>query len=548
MAAKLRSSNLPDKAFASRLALNYFMPSQALVWHNMAMVSIGLRCSVVGSMALALLMLVAGSSFATPRLERERCTFKPPRGDRIECFVLTVPENREQPEGREVRLKIAILKAKRTASAEPLFYLSGGPGDAPLVAANPGADALSEGDWWNETAGIRRHRDVVIVSQRGAGGSTPNLDCFDPRTSDSARARRRAVTEQQEREVLASCRAAFDEHKIDLSMYSTPALADDVADLASAMSLQRINIYGVSYGTRWALEVMRRHPGLVRAAVLDGVYPPEVNGEQGEPEIVRHAFEQLYADCNANAFCRRRYPGLRGQVEGSIEGAEHKPIAMTLQLDDGPQAAQLDGAKLLMVLLHMMREGEVALIPEAVAAGRRGDLRILTMFAEDLESSDGGLLEENAQQFDGLYNSVECRETWSAVDAAARVQMIETNGVYGFNARTSKSPTFCPAWRVPAAPAAERQPVQSSIPTLLLSGTFDWLTPPAWARDAARYLASSRQVVFRSQGHGVAVQDPCAARLRDAFIDEPDPKRPPSCRFDAPPNFAAAVERARNLP
>lgn len=498
---------------------------------------------------LAVIVLtLAGSALAIPKLERERCAFKPPRGDRVECFVLIVPENREQPEGREVRLKVAVLKAKRTASAEPMFYLSGGPGDAPLVATTSGADALTEGDWWNETAAIRRRRDVVILSQRGAGGTSPNLDCFDPRTSDPAKARRRAVTEQQERDILVRCRATLDRRRIDLAMYSTPALADDVADLASALSLSKINLYGVSYGTRWALEVMRRHPDLVRAAVLDAVYPPQVNGEQNEPEIVRRAFEQLYADCAADTLCRDQHPNLRSAVEGAIEDAERKPIELSLQLEDGPQSVKLDGAKFLMVMLHMMREGEAALIPEAVAAARRGDFRLLKMFGEDLESSDGGLLEENAQQFDGLYNSIECRETWATVDQAARRKAIESSGVYGFNARTSKSPAFCPLWRVPAASTSERQPVRSAIPTLLLSGGFDWLTPPAWGREAARHLSSSRHVVFRAQGHGVVVQDPCAARLRDTFIAEPNPKRALPCRADTPPNFAAAHERARDLP
>jgi pimeloyl-ACP methyl ester carboxylesterase len=101
---------------------------------------------------------------------------------------------------------------------------------------------------------------------------------------------------------------------------------------------------------------------------------------------------------------------------------------------------------------------------------------------------------------------------------------------------------------VGAAPAADRQPVKSSIPTLLLSGTFDWLTPPTWARDAARTLSASRSVVFRAQGHGVVVQDPCAARLRDSFIEDPDPKKPLPCRADTPPNFTAAWERARTMP
>ncbi len=513
------------------------------MWHNVSMAP-----RWFGGGLAAFLVVLAGTALASPRLERERCHYKPPRGDRVQCFVLVVPEDREQPEGRQVRLKVAVLKAKRTASAEPLVYLSGGPGDAPLVPSRPGADALAEGDWWNETAKIRRRRDVVILSQRGAGGSKPNLDCFDARTSDPAKARRRAVTEEQEREILERCRATLDKRRIDLAMFTTPVLADDVADLAAAMGLSRINLYGVSYGTRWALEVMRRHPALVRAAVLDGVYPPQVNGEQSEPEIVRAAFDRLYADCAADALCRERHPDLRAAVEGTIEAAQAKPFDLTLQLDDGAQTVRIDGARFLMVLLHMMREGEPALIPEAVAAVRRGDLRLLRMFAEDLETNDGGLLEQNAQQFDGLYNSIECRETWATVDRAARQKSIDDGGVYGLNARTSKSPAFCPAWRVGVAPAADRKPVRAATPTLLLSGGFDWLTPSAWAREAARTLPASRHVTFRAQGHGVVVQDPCAARLRDSFIEDPDPKRPLPCRADTPPNFTAAYERARNLP
>src|ERR1700682_2509855 len=110
------------------------MPPQAAMWHNMSMARLWSRCGLA-----AFLLILADSAGAAPRLERERCTFKPPRGDRVECFVLVVPENREQPEGREVRLKVAVQKGKRTVGAEPMIYLSGGPGDAPLVASSPGA-------------------------------------------------------------------------------------------------------------------------------------------------------------------------------------------------------------------------------------------------------------------------------------------------------------------------------------------------------------------------------------------------------------------------
>jgi pimeloyl-ACP methyl ester carboxylesterase len=312
--------------------------------------------------------------------------------------------------------------------------------------------------------------------------------------------------------------------------------------------MPKINLYGISYGTRWALEVMRRHPGIVRSAVLDGVYPPQVNGEQNEPEIVRGVFEQLYADCASDSFCKARHPDFSRSVQTVIDDAMTKPLVLTLQLDDGPQKVKLDGTKILMVLLHMMREGEAALIPEAVGGIKRGDLKLFRQFAEDFENSDGGLLEENAQQFGGLFNTIECRESWSAVDLAAREKSILIGGIYGLSAKASKLPVYCPAWRVPPAPPSERKPVRADVPTLLVSGSFDWLTPPSWGKMAAQNLSVSRHVTFRGQGHGVTSQDPCAAKLRDDFFVTPDPRAVPACPTNTPPDFAAAADRTKTVP
>ena len=502
----------------------------------------------MGAGLAALVVLAAGAARAAPRLERDRCAFRPPRGERLECFTLIVPENREQPQGAEVRLKVAVLKARRALARDPVIYLAGGPGDSPLVAYNAGADPLAEGDWWNDTAMIRKRRDVIILSERGAGGSSPNLDCFEPRNSQASRAKRRAVTEPQERELLLKCRAEFDKRKIDLAMFATPALADDVADLVKAMQLGKVNIYGISYGTRWALETMRRHPEIIRSVVLDGVYPPQINGEQNEPEIVRGVFEQLYADCASDKVCRERNPNLSTVTRAAITDADRKPVQLTLDLDDGPQTVTLDSTQLLLVLLHMMRDGDAAMIPETVTALSRGDRRLITQFAETLEDDEGALTEGNAQQFGGLFNTIECRESWAAVDQGARDQAIQAGGIYSLSAQMSKLGAFCPVWRVPVAPPAERQPVVSDLPTLLLSGGYDWLTPVAWGREAARHLSLSRHIIFRAQGHGVSAQDPCAARLRDEFIDAPDPRYPPSCRADTPPDFTGAAERVKAMP
>src|SRR5262249_985443 len=193
---------------------------------------------------------------------------------------------------------------------------------APLVASTAGADPLAEGDWWNDTATIRRRRDVIIISQRGAGGAMPNLDCFEPRNSEPPRAHRPPITEPQERATLLRGPAELEQRKIDLTQYGTPALADDVAALVKLLGLGKVNLYGISYGTRWALETMRRHPNTVRSVVLDGVYPPQINGEQNEPEIVRTAFEQLYAECAADKLCRERNPDLAANVKALMAQAD----------------------------------------------------------------------------------------------------------------------------------------------------------------------------------------------------------------------------------
>src|SRR5580698_1236705 len=194
------------------------MPSQAVMWQNRTMVVSGRRIELAG-LLLLLGMWSALAAAPVPRLEHVRCVFRPPRVDKIECYTLVVLENRANPKGPEVKLKVAILKARRPLAADPVIYLAGGPGDAPLVASAAGADPLAEGDWWNDTSVLRRRRDVIIVSERGAGGSIPNLDCFEPRTSEPARAKRRAITEPQERDILLRCRAEFDKRKIDMAMY-----------------------------------------------------------------------------------------------------------------------------------------------------------------------------------------------------------------------------------------------------------------------------------------------------------------------------------------
>lgn len=484
-----------------------------------------------------------------PRIEEKPCWFKPPRGEQARCLTLTVRENRQLEGGRLIRLPVAILKARSSApAADPVVHLSGGPGDSPLAASEPGGDAMNDGDWWNSTTELRRRRDYIIIGQRGAKLSEPELRCedLDVQRSFLTRVGRPSEAIERERAAMARCAQRITASGVDLAQYNTLSLADDVADLAQALGLRQVNLHGVSYGTRWALEVMRRHPTLVRSAVLDAVYPPHIVADDSEADVVRGVFERLFQDCAADARCGRRHPHLRARLEGLIERLEADPVTLKLNLADGKGEVAMTGGKVLLTLLHMMRLGgtEIGRLPYVIDRTIRGDYVPLTFYATDLEESEGGLADDGPPEMAGLYNAVECRENSLLITPETRRRAIEANGIFGLVPKLNTAPETCPVWRVPPAPSAQRQPVRSAIPTLLLSGSYDWLTPPAWAVDQMRYLDNARHIEFRALGHATVAHGNCASRLVDFFTLHADPKRLPSCvERNGPPAFIDSLRR-----
>ncbi len=86
-------------------------------------------------------------------------------GEELLCGKLTVFENRETRSGRTIDLNVVVLSALDPGSKEePLFDLAGGPGVAATVIA---------GFYAKEGKEYRRHRDVILVDQRGTGNSNP---------------------------------------------------------------------------------------------------------------------------------------------------------------------------------------------------------------------------------------------------------------------------------------------------------------------------------------------------------------------------------------
>lgn len=210
--------------------------------------------------AIALAIGAAGCD--KPRLAAQHGSLHPCRLPGIEeellCGKLTVPENRETRVGRTIDLNVVVLSALESGGKEePLFDLAGGPG----VAATEGAFFYArDGKEW------RRRRDVVLVDQRGTGDSNP-LRAPPPQKSPQD-----VIGEMYPVEYVETLRSEL-EQKADLTQYSTAIAMDDLDDVRAWLGYDRINLFGLSYGSRAALVYLRQHPERVRSVVLMGVAP-----------------------------------------------------------------------------------------------------------------------------------------------------------------------------------------------------------------------------------------------------------------------------------
>ncbi len=198
---------------------------------------------------LLVLALAAVPAFATTPLAP--C----PQIEGAQCGALTVFEDRAAGQGRTIDLAIVVFPAKGDAPKAPIFFLVGGPGEsavdvAPFVKGSPFEPLLGD-------------RALVLVDQRGTGRSN-QLQCPPPAAPSGYFGH---VLDPEE---VSACRREL-EKKANLGLYTTSIAMDDLDDFRSWLGYEKIVVWGGSYGTRAAMEYMRRHGEHVERAILDAV-------------------------------------------------------------------------------------------------------------------------------------------------------------------------------------------------------------------------------------------------------------------------------------
>ncbi len=415
-----------------------------------------------------------------------------------ECARFSVAENRAEPEGRKLSLRVARIRARIAGSREdPVIFLAGGPGQAAVDAYVSVQAGLAR---------INRHRDILLIDQRGTGGSN-RLACALPEPDQALVADRQAW-----RQLAQDC---LDKLKpvADLRYYTTSDYIDDLEEIRVALGIQQVNLIGGSYGTRVALEYLRRHPSAVRSVVVDGVIPPELALGADHARNLDQALTNIFAACSADADCRQRYGDVAQQLKRLRDELDRSP--RSLQFRDPTDFTDKTGTLTREVLaavvrLYSYKPESAALLPLWIAEASRGNAAPLYAQIELLSKH----LEE--QLAHGMELSVLCAEDAAMLHADPQdaQTLLGTSLVDGLLAQ-------CEIWPRGRMPVDFKQPLKSDKPVLILSGENDPVTPPRYGEQILATLSAARHIQAPGQGH-ITMNSGCIPLLLAKFIETTD--------------------------
>jgi pimeloyl-ACP methyl ester carboxylesterase len=413
------------------------------------------------------------------------------------CGSVLRPLDPARPQGLQIKVHYAILPAlARNKRPDPVFFFAGGPGQSAIDAAPQVAAMLAR---------FANRRDIVLIDQRGTGRSAP-LACD---TDDPALPLAEQFDLVRQRERLTACLVRLQAlpHG-DLRFYTTTLAVQDADAVRAALGAERIDLIGVSYGSRVLLEYQRQFPRRVRRAVLDGAAPPDMVLPASFSADNQAALDALFSACARDTACAAREPQLRERWQGLLASLP-RPVELRHPLTDRVEHLMLTRDVLLgMVRGPLYVPALAAALPAAIGQAARGRFDGLAGLAQALGGRRG------VQIAAGLHFSVICAEDVPRLDRAADPPGVDF--ATGFAALYRE---VCAAWPRGAVPVDFYTLPPAPAAVLVLSGGIDPAAPPRHGARVAEALgAKARHVVVAQAGHGVMALG-CMRDVVYRFID-----------------------------
>jgi pimeloyl-ACP methyl ester carboxylesterase len=456
----------------------------------------------------AALLVIAAALPATADARFKRCE----SDTVVRCGTVSVPLDRSGRVPGNIDIYVQHVPAEDLpdvsgggASGQPrgaIFALAGGPGQPATQFTTDFLFAFGD-----QAEG----RDLVTFDQRGTGHSGL-LRC--PEIEQVTLLSRYPDAGQKCAERLGDRRG----------LYTTSDSVDDMEAVRQAIGVDKIAIYGASYGTKVALAYAARYPEHVERMILDSV----VTADGPDP---------LYRD-TFNASPRVERASCGGQCDFTADAGDDL-VAFAKQLGDGPargfvvdrrgrpQPQSLGSTRLLFLMLGGDFAPRIrAALPAAIFDARRGDPAQLLRLAS---LGEAGAEPTNPRDFSAaIFTATICEEAsfpWQR-DAPFEDrdrQTAETIARLGDDAFTPFGPgaaaqsdliQLCRRWSEASNGPPSVTPPLPDVPTLILEGELDLRTPLEGAQRVAAQLPQSTLVTIPATGHSTLGSDASSCTLR----------------------------------
>jgi pimeloyl-ACP methyl ester carboxylesterase len=449
-----------------------------------------MRPSALQGLLLAAGLLLLAAPSAGAAIAYAPCPSTPG----LECGAIDVPLDRTGV----VPGTIHLAAERRVAAANPtrtaVVALAGGPGQAALPLALDFATVI---------APALGTRDLLVFDQRGTGASTP-LTC---------RLAGATLTD-----AAGQCAG---ELGLRRGQFTTSASVDDLEALRVESGYEKLVLYGVSYGTKVALDYAARYPSRVESIVLDSVVLPP-----GPDTLQRSTFaamRRVLNDLCANGECAGISSNPVGQLNGQVRRLARK--ALRGRFTDG-RGRRLKVSINTDDLFNILLSGDLnptlrAELPAALTSSRRGDAGPLIRLA----ARSQGIIELGSQAAgeafsDPVFAATLCEEgafPWNrAADRQARAQqasaIVKTLGdgpfypFLGSSALSTDIIDLCLGWPTVTPPAVPAGPLPD-VPTLVIDGSADVRTPLEDAGQVATLIPGAQILAIPYTGHSALASD-----------------------------------------
>ena len=451
-----------------------------------------------------LLALSAAAPAQALELEECRISIGPGQpGTKARCGTLLRPENPADPDSPEIELRVAVVPALNLVpETDAIVPIAGGPGQGSVEFYLTVRGAFEC---------LRRNRDILLVDQRGTGESA-RMDCP---IDDEALLFETDYTLDDTMQYIEECLESLPH---DPRYFTTSVAITDLEAVREALGYSQLNLYGVSYGSRVAQHFARTYPESTRTVTIDGVVPPQI---ALGPEIAtesQKAVDKILARCREDAACNERFPDIEETFARVVAELRDSPVQVSVPHPNTGRMEELtfnDGQFAGAVRLLVYNANTIALLPLFIHEAGKGNYTPLAaqfmMIA--ISMTDALAL--------GMHNSVMCTEDVPFLDDTT-IDYEAIAATYMGLFQLEMLEAMCEVW--PAGPIDDnfKEPVDSDIPFLLLSGDADPITPPRYAEMAAVDLGYAAHLVGKDQGHG-QISVGCMGRIVSTFVDTQNP-------------------------